>query len=111
MKTPVRFCGVACASVMLMTACGGSPGGVSGRYEGNLPGGMGHVAFDFQGEGKATMSVGEGGNGVSLDCTWQKGEKTIAVGCPGSSGITMTPLDGGDLEANMGGTIVRFEKD
>ncbi len=95
-----------------MAACGGGgTGGVSGKYAGQLPGGGGSMTFDFQGDGKATMSVGEGGNSVSLDCTWQKGEKTIAVSCPGSSGITMTPLDGGDLEANMGGTIVRFEKD
>ena len=110
MKTSLRTCIAASAAVLVMTACGSSSGGVSGRYEGDLPGGMGHMAFDFHGEGKATMNVGDDGNSTSLDCTWQQGEKSIAVSCPGSSGISMMPLDGGDLEANMGGTIVRFEK-
>jgi len=111
MKNPLRVCGAACAAMLVMTACGSSSGSVSGRYAGTLPGGGGDMAFDFHGDGKATMSVGAGGNSVGLECTWQKGEKSIAVSCPGSSGISMTPLDGGDLEANMGGTIVRFEKD
>jgi hypothetical protein len=112
MKGSLRILVVASAVLTGIAACsGGGAGGVSGRYVGNLPGEGGEMAFDFHGDGKATMSVGEGGNGVDLDCTWEKGEKRIAVSCPGSSGISMTALDGGDLEADMGGTIVRFKKD
>lgn len=111
MTSSLRICGVACTALLGVVACGTGSSSVAGQYAGKLPGGGGDMAFDFHGDGKATMTMGDGGSGVSLDCTWEKGEKTIAVSCPGSSGISMTPLDGGGLEANMGGTIVRFEKD
>ena len=45
-----------------------------------------------------------------LDCTYESGEATIMVNCIGSSGFSLTRLDNGDLEGNMGGTLVRHEK-
>jgi len=61
-------------------------------------------------DGTAILNMSDGGDGLDMECTYQAGEATIALSCFGSSGITLTKLKGGDLEANMDGTIVRFEK-
>jgi hypothetical protein len=100
------------ATVVLLTgmvSCGGSSG-VSGRYVGEVEEMGWKMELDFHGDGKATLTMSEGDNGHPMDCTYETGEKRVLVNCLGSSGISLTQLDNGDLEGDMGGTIVRYKK-
>jgi hypothetical protein len=109
MKTILRNPGIAVASLSLLSACGGGSD-VSGVYRGDLGGTGMAVELDFKGDGKATFAIIQGENRQPMDCTYETGEQTILVSCFGSSGISLTKLDNGDLEGNMDGTIVRYEK-
>lgn len=90
-----------------VAACGGSDSALSGRYVAELEGTT--MEFNFLGDGKATFGMVENGKLVPVDCTYQAGETLISVSCFGSSGISLTRVDGG-LEANMGGVLVRYKK-
>jgi hypothetical protein len=90
-----------------LAACGGRDSSLSGRYVAESQGVI--MEFNFLGDGKATFAMSEDGKGEPVDCTYQAGENLISVSCFGSSGISLTRVDGG-LEANMGGDIVRYKK-
>jgi hypothetical protein len=111
MKTIIRILGIAGASLIGLAACGGSSA-VSGRYVAEVrEGGMEmNMELDFQKDGKATLTMVEGDNRQDMDCTYETGERRISVNCFGSSGISLTRLDDGDLEGDMDGMIVRYEK-
>jgi len=68
------------------------------------------MAIDFRKDDKAILTISEDGNGEDMECTYESGEQRISVNCFGSSGISMTRLDGGDLEGDMDGMIVRYKK-
>lgn len=53
--------------------------------------------------------MGAGEDGPPVDCTYQVAETLITLSCFGSSGISLTRVDGG-LEANMGGMLVRYHR-
>lgn len=101
MATTVRAL-VAVMVVGALAACGGNSS-LSGRYVADFQGTT--LEFNFLNDGKATFSMG----GEQVDCTYQDGDALISVNCFGSSGITLTRVDGG-LEANMGGVLVRYKK-
>lgn len=98
---------VALMMVGALAACGGSDSSLSGRYVAELEGNT--MEFNFLGDGKATFGMTENGETEQVDCTYQAGETLISVSCLGSSGISMTRVDGG-LEADMGGIVVRYKK-
>ena len=110
------------AALLALAACGGESGpssatkvakgaAPSGCYVGDIGGPGVQMEFNFGSDGKAVLTMIENGNrAVSLDCTYQSGEARTALSCPGSSGISLTPLDGGDLEGDLDGTIVRYKK-
>lgn len=110
MKNSLRVLGMSGAVLAVLAACGGGSA-VSGLYVAEIPEvGMG-MELDFHGDGKATFTMTDGGdNRQDMDCTYEEGEARIAVKCFGSSGIFLTRLDDGDLEGDMGGTIVRYKK-
>jgi hypothetical protein len=83
---------------------------LSGRYAGEMSEiGIG-MEVDFRKDGEAVLTMIEGGERIDMECTYQSGESRIALKCFGSSGISLTRLDGGDLEADMDGVIVRLKK-
>ncbi|MBL8201758.1 MAG: hypothetical protein JNK40_12360 [Chromatiales bacterium] len=90
-----------------LAGCGGPDSSLSGRYVAELEGST--MEFNFLGDGKATFAMTEDGEGEPVDCAYEAGENLIAVSCFGSSGISLTRVDGG-LEADMGGVIVRYKK-
>ena len=53
--------------------------------------------------------MGESDGGFTVDCAYEAGETLIMLNCVGSSGISLTRVDGG-LEANMGGMLVNYKK-
>jgi hypothetical protein len=70
-----------------------------------------NMELDFSSDGNAVLTMIEGGNRYEgMECTYQSGEARIAVSCFGSSGISLTRLEGGDLEGDLDGMIVRFRK-
>jgi hypothetical protein len=105
MKTSLRFGGIAGVILIGLAACGGGSA-ASGRYVAEMPGMGDEMALDFHKDGTATLTMG----GQDVDCTYEEGEKRIAVSCFGSSGFSLTPLDNGDLEGDMGGAIVHYKK-
>lgn len=106
MKTrPSLRAAVAVVGVAL-TACS-DDGSLSGRYVAEQDGVR--MVIDFIDGSRATFSMGPGEDGPPVDCTYQVGETLINLSCFGSSGISLTRVDGG-LEANMGGMLVRYRK-
>lgn len=97
--------GVAVSGVAL-NACS-NDGSLSGKYVADQDGAR--MVIDFIDSNRATFSVGAGEEGSAVDCTYQVGETLITLNCMGSSGISLTRVDGG-LEANMGGMLVRYKK-
>jgi len=111
MKCTLRVLSIAGIVLLGLAGCGDDGSTPSGRYVGELEGTGIEVELDFGDDGKAVLTMVEDGNRLEgMDCTYESGEKRISVSCFGSSGISLTPLDGGDLEGDMDGTIVRFEK-
>lgn len=80
---------------------------LSGKYVADFEGGK--MVINFIDESKATFTMGETEDGPTVDCTYQAGETLISLNCEGSSGISITRVDGG-LEANMGGMLVNYKK-
>jgi len=109
MGTSLRSLGLAGAALIGLAACGDGSA-VSGRYVAELPGSGLEMELDFQDDGKATFTMIEGGDRHDMECTYESGEQRISVSCFGSSGISLTRLDGGDLEGDMDGAIVRYKK-
>jgi len=109
MRTILKILGPAGAALIGLTACGDNST-VSGRYVAEIQGSGMKMELNFHEEGKATLTMSEDGNGEDMECAYESGEKRIAVNCFGSSGISLTRLDDGDLEGDMGGTIVRYKK-
>jgi hypothetical protein len=95
-----------CVAGLALGACSDS-GSLSGKYVADFEGGK--MVINFIDASKATFTMGGDGDGPTLDCTYDKGETLITLNCPGSSGISLTRVDGG-LEANMGGMLVRYKK-
>ena len=85
-------------------------GSLAGRYVGEMPDIGMTMEVDFRKDGVAVLTFVEGGQGTDMDCTYQSGESRIALSCFGSSGISLTRLNGGDLEGDLDGTIVRLKK-
>ena len=106
MAAAIRGFGALTVAAMAV-ACGGGSSALSGRYVGEVEGTT--MEFNFLGDGKATFGMSAGGSMERVDCTYQEGETLISVNCVGSSGISLTRVDGG-LEANMGGVLVRYKK-
>lgn len=106
------------AGMIGTAACGGDStsasapknASVSGRYIGDVPDFGASMNIEFQKNGEAVLTMVGETTRTDVDCTYQSGERTIALSCLGSSGITLTPLSGGDLEADVDGLIVRFVK-
>ena len=109
------------AALIGLAACGGDTGSntgsaasgggsLAGRYAGDLPDLGVTMEIDFRKDGGAVLTFVEGGQGTDMDCTYQSGESRIALSCFGSSGISLTRLNGGDLEGDIDGEIVRFKK-
>ncbi len=80
---------------------------LSGKYVADFEGGK--MVINFIDDSKATFTMGETEGGPTVDCTYQAGETLISLNCEGSSGISITRVDGG-LEANMGGMLVNYRK-
>ncbi|MDA1074352.1 MAG: hypothetical protein O3A63_06270 [Proteobacteria bacterium] len=117
MKTKLRILSIAGTVLLGLVACGDSSSGsstgsgpVSGRYVADITEAGIKMEFDFAGDGKTTLTMDEGGERSEMDCTYTSGERRIAVSCFGSSGISLTQLEGGDLEGDMDGMIVRYKK-
>ena len=89
-----------------LTACSADDS-LSGKYVAEFEGGQ--MVINFIDESKATFTMGENDQGATVDCTYQAGETLIMLNCVGSSGISITRVDGG-LEANMGGMLVNYKK-
>jgi hypothetical protein len=89
-----------------LSACGGD-GSLAGKYVADFEGEQ--MVIHFIDESKATFSMGGGEDGFVSDCTYQAGETLISLSCFGSSGISLTRVDGG-LEADMDGMLVRYKK-
>jgi len=109
MTNSLRILGIAGAALVVLAACGDTSA-VSGRYVAELQDTGIQLELDFLKDGKATFTMGEGGKGTPMECTYESGERRILVSCFGSSGISLTRLDDGDLEGDMDGTLVRYEK-
>lgn len=97
--------GISVAGIAL-SACGDSKS-LSGEYVGDVMGSQ--MVINFIDDSKATFNTDGDDDSTSLDCTYQVGETLITLSCFGSSGISLTRVDGG-LEANMGGMLVRYTK-
>jgi hypothetical protein len=111
MKTTFRILGFAGLAVLGLASCGDNNATPSGLYVGELEGAGIEMELDFADDGKAALTFIEGGNRLDdMDCTYESGENRIAVSCFGSSGISLTRLDNGDLEGDMDGAIVVFKK-
>ncbi|HNR78079.1 MAG TPA: hypothetical protein PKM48_13180, partial [Parvularculaceae bacterium] len=109
---------IAGAAFIGLAACGGgetakSSGGksassgsaLSGVYVGEVPElGVG-LEYNFNKDGTAVLTWVTENNRTDMDCTYQSGEARIALSCIGSSGISISRLEGGDLEADMDGTL------
>lgn len=93
-------------AVIALSACSDG-GSLSGRYVASFQGE--EMAINFIDDSKAIFSMAGGGADESVDCTYEAGEKLISLQCFGSSGISLTRIDGG-LEADMGGVVVRYKK-
>lgn len=100
---PLVFFGVA---GIALSACS-DDGSLSGKYVADVEGTQ--MVINFIDDSKATFAMGGGDDGSTMDCTYQAGETLITLNCVGSSGISITRVDGG-LEANMGGMLVRYKK-
>ena len=97
---------LATAVVASLTACS-SDDSLSGKYVADFEGGI--MVINFIDDSKATFTMGESDDGPTVDCTYQVGETLINLNCVGSSGISLTRVEGG-LEANMGGMLVNYRK-
>lgn len=106
MNTKSRALVVLGIAGIALGGCGDSKS-LSGRYVADFEGSQ--MVINFMDDSKATFSVGEGSDSPTMDCTYQAGESLITLNCVGSSGISLTRVDGG-LEANMGGMLVRYKK-
>ena len=106
MKTIVKFAGLIGITVGGLIACS-DDSSVSGRYVADFQGNG--MELDFRDDTNVIFTVTEGGHTEKMDCTYTSGETRISVNCFGSSGISITRA-GRDLEADMGGVIVRYTK-
>lgn len=118
MKTGMRILMLGGAALVASAGCSGGGetaksgggGALSGRYVGEAPDLGMSMELDLRNDGDGVLTMVTDNERTAFECTYQSGESTIALSCLGSSGITLTRLDGGDLEGNLDGTIVRFEK-
>ena len=118
MNAKFRILAVACIALLGIAACGndnssasGSKGGsIVGKYVGQVPELGVQLEIQLQKDNKGILTFDTGNTRTDMDCTYDAGEKQIALNCLGSSGITLTKLDNGDMEGNMDGTIVHFKK-
>ena len=92
--------------VVSVAGCGGG-GSLSGKYAADFEGER--MVINFIDDSKATFTMGESDGGFTVDCAYEAGETLIMLNCVGSSGISLTRVDGG-LEANMGGMLVNYKK-
>lgn len=106
MKNELRTVLGACVVALALGACG-SDDSLSGKYAAEQDGMS--MVINFVDDTKATFAMGPSGQEEAVDCTYEEGETMISLNCIGSSGIALTRVDGG-LEANMGGTMVRYKK-
>lgn len=106
MKTKITFITSALVILLGLSACGGG-NAISGHYVAEFQGTT--MEFDFLDDSKVIFAMTEEGVRETMDCTYTSGETRISVSCPGSSGIAITRA-GSDLEADMGGMVVRFKK-
>jgi len=111
-----RLLGFICFAVLVLAGCSGeSSGAPSGRYVAELADselGTGlKMHLEFKSDGTAVLEMEEDGRRIPfLDCTYTSGEVRIALSCLGSSGISLTRLQGGDLEGDLDGAILRYRK-
>jgi len=106
MNKVLRACAALGVSALGLSACG-DDSSLSGRYVADFQGET--MEINFIDDGKATFGMMADGEGETVDCTYQVGETMITLSCFGSSGITLTRVDGG-LEANMSGVLVHYKK-
>ncbi len=109
MKTVLRSVSTAGVVLIGVAACGDGSA-VSGRYVADIKEAGMQLELDFHKDGKATLTMAEGASRHDMDCSYESGERRVSVSCFGSSGISLTKLDDGDLEGDIDGMIVRYKK-
>ncbi len=106
MRKEYRALAFICVAGTALTACSADDS-LSGKYAADFEGER--MVINFIDDSKATFTMGESDGGFTVDCAYEAGETLIMLNCVGSSGISLTRVDGG-LEANMGGMLVNYKK-